>query len=110
MLAPEKVSVFVHLSYIFSISTERIGIIMTEFQPPARPHPTQDEYSVWADDRGEALKEKIVESHWLCEFAGSRADCLRYLDAALISDDSGFRVWGFAVYPPGTSPHHENDS
>lgn len=82
---------------------------MSNFQPPARPIPTEDEYSVWADDRGVAFTTKTVEAVWLCEYAGTRTDCLRYLDAALISDDSGFRVWGFAVYPPGHSPYHEID-
>lgn len=71
-----------------------------------RPVPTEDQFSVWADDRIAAHKQKVIEPVWLCEFAGSRTDCLRYLDMALISEDSGNRMWGFAIYPPGENPHH----
>jgi hypothetical protein len=73
----------------------------------SRPIPTADQYSVWGDDRIAANERGITTAVWLCEFAGSRADCLRYLDLALISDESGHRMWGFAVYPPGTTPHHD---
>lgn len=74
------------------------------YSPPSRPIPTEDQFSVWADDRISANEQKITGPVWLCEFAGTRASCLSYLDAALISDEGGFRVWGFAVYPPGTTP------
>lgn len=77
-----------------------------------------DNYSVWAhnvfnlrnnEDHRNLIREKLEPALplWTEEFRGSRADCLRYLDMALIDlspDGHGHRVWNFCICPPDALP------
>lgn len=77
-----------------------------------------NDYSVWARNifnlrdneklpASTEFMDRPLLPEWTEEFRGSRADCLRYLDHALIDvapDGHGHRNWTFAISPPGEGP------
>ena len=85
---------------------------------PSTRNPLED-YSVWSRNifnlRDNEVHERLIRfglepalPEWTEEFRGSRHECLRYLNMALIDISEfghGHRNWTFAVSPPGEAPN-----